>query len=237
MKLRKAKLLFLALLLATGGNVLAQGEGRANDSFDGGPEPHIEAPPPAEPPPAEAPPDDSSSAASPDTPVSTDTPDSAAPEEPDGRYAVPVTEPVEPHRQRPHRGHSEPNPPGEPPSGDDDYVPEEVPDASYTAYEDDETYSSPGGGPMRPTLGALDLDLSPGRTQVYLDGSYLGIVDQFDGWPSYLLLPEGSYELVFYLDGYKTRARRVAILPGTVIKMNDRLEPGPSILPEDIFSR
>ena len=71
----------------------------------------------------------------------------------------------------------------------------------YTAYEDVEGRfeSHPSGGaPGRSFLGALDLDLSPGRTQVYLDGQYLGIVDQFDGWPSYLLLPEGSYELVFW---------------------------------------
>jgi hypothetical protein len=84
--------------------------------------------------------------------------------------------------------------------------------------------------------GALDLDVSPARTQVYLDGERVGTVDNFDGWPQYLWLEEGTYDLVLYLDGYKTLARQVTIYPGVVQGMNDELEPGPSTRPEDIPS-
>lgn len=85
--------------------------------------------------------------------------------------------------------------------------------------------------------GALDLDVSPARTQVYIDGEYVGTVDNFDGWPQYLWLEEGTYDLVLYLDGYKTLARQVTVYPGVVQGMNDVLERGPSTRPEDIPSK
>lgn len=86
-------------------------------------------------------------------------------------------------------------------------------------------------------VGALDLDISPGRTQVYLDGQYLGTVDQYDGFPTYLWLEKGTYDIAFYLDGYKTLARQVSIYPGTVIDMGDRMEPGQSVRPEDLGTK
>jgi hypothetical protein len=85
--------------------------------------------------------------------------------------------------------------------------------------------------------GALDLDVSPGRTQVYLDGQYIGTVDQYDGFPTYLWLDKGTYDVVLYLEGYKTIARQISIYPGMVIDVNDRLEPGQSIKPEDLVSK
>jgi hypothetical protein len=107
----------------------------------------------------------------------------------------------------------------------------------------DYPYSYPygyGRGPGyygRDNLGALDLDVSPGRTEVYVDGQYLGKVDRYDGWPGYLWLPRGTYDIVFYLDGYKTIARQVTVYPGTVLDFDDRMEPGPSTRPEDLASK
>jgi len=86
-------------------------------------------------------------------------------------------------------------------------------------------------------LGALDLDVEPGRTEVYVDGEYLGKVDAFDGWPRYLWLPRGTYDVVFYLDGFKTIARQITVYPGTVIDIDDRMEPGTSTRPEDLASK
>jgi PEGA domain-containing protein len=86
----------------------------------------------------------------------------------------------------------------------------------------------------RAEQGALDLDLSPGDTQVYLDGKYVGTVNDFDGWPQYLWLDPGTYDIVFYREGYKTLARQVTIYRGLVIDWDDRLERGPSIRPEDL---
>lgn len=86
----------------------------------------------------------------------------------------------------------------------------------------------------RDDMGALDLDISPERTQVYLDGQSIGSVDDFDGWPQYLWLPKGTYDIAFYLDGYKTLARQVSVYPGLVIDMDDRMEQGASVRPQEL---
>lgn len=82
--------------------------------------------------------------------------------------------------------------------------------------------------------GALDTDVWPARTQVWIDGRYVGFVDQFDGWPRYLWLPRGTYDVVFYLEGFQTLARQYTIYPGLVIDVEDRLEPGEAIHPTEL---
>ncbi len=89
----------------------------------------------------------------------------------------------------------------------------------------------------RDRAGALDFDVYPARAEVFVDGQYLGKVDGFDGWPRYLWLPKGTYDVVLYLDGYKTVARQISVYPGSVIQIDDRLEPGDSVRPEDIASK
>jgi hypothetical protein len=89
----------------------------------------------------------------------------------------------------------------------------------------------------RDDMGALDLDLSPAKTQVYVNGQYMGIVDDFDGWPDYLWLPQGTYDVVFYLEGYKTIARQITVYPGNVLDLDDKMEPGPSTRPEDLAAK
>lgn len=84
-------------------------------------------------------------------------------------------------------------------------------------------------------MGALDLDLKPGDTQVWLDGQLIGIADRFDGWPGYLWLEEGDYHFVFYREGYRTIAREYRIRPGLVIQVTDRLERGESVPPEELI--
>lgn len=87
------------------------------------------------------------------------------------------------------------------------------------------------------TAGALDLDVSPGKTEVWIDGRYTGTADDFDGFPQYLWLDRGTYDVVLYRDGYKTIARQVTVRPGQVISMGDRMEPGESVRPEDLATK
>jgi hypothetical protein len=89
----------------------------------------------------------------------------------------------------------------------------------------------------RDAMGALDLDVSPGRTEVYVDGQRLGTVDEFDGWPRYLWLPKGTYDVVFYLDGYKTLSRQISVYTGSVISVDDEMEQGASTRPEDLATK
>lgn len=101
-------------------------------------------------------------------------------------------------------------------------------------------YAGGGGGydhSSRDDMGALDLDISPGDTEVYVNGEKLGTVDDYDGWPQYLWLPKGTYDIVFFREGYKTLARQVSVYPGLVIDMDDRLEHGQSILPQDLQTK
>lgn len=87
-------------------------------------------------------------------------------------------------------------------------------------------------------LGALDVSVRPKRrVEVYLDGEYLGVAGNFDGYPSYLWLKEGSYQLVFYRDGYRTIEREYTIRPGVVTDVRLRMEQGRSLLPEEFAAR
>jgi len=82
--------------------------------------------------------------------------------------------------------------------------------------------------------GALDVDIWPGETEIYVDGERVGTADDFDGFPSYLWLPRGTYDVVFYLPGFQTLSRQYSIYDGLVIDVEDRLERGDAIRPEDL---
>lgn len=83
--------------------------------------------------------------------------------------------------------------------------------------------------------GALDLDLKPGDTQIYLNGQLIGTADDFDGWPEYLWLEEGEYHFIFYKEGHESIVREYKVLPGVVIDVEDRLDRGESPPPEELF--
>ncbi len=87
---------------------------------------------------------------------------------------------------------------------------------------------------VRPDLGALDLDVRPEKAQVFLNGHLIGVADDFDGWPRYLWLEKGTYDLVFYHDGFKTIARQYTIYPGVIIDVEDSMVPGEATRPEDL---
>jgi len=67
-----------------------------------------------------------------------------------------------------------------------------------------------------------------------VDGKRVGVADDFDGFPTYLWLPKGTYDVVFYLPGHRTLARQYTIYPGLVIDVEDRLEPGEATHPLDL---
>jgi len=90
---------------------------------------------------------------------------------------------------------------------------------------------------VRPDMGALDLDVRPEKARVYLDGQAIGVADNFDGWPRELWLEEGTYDLVFYHEGFETISRQYSVYPGVVIAVDDRMVPGVAALPEDLVTR
>ncbi len=98
------------------------------------------------------------------------------------------------------------------------------------------------GGPYKAVgsleyLGALDLNIKPKNTQVYLNGRYIGITDNFDGIPRYLWLEKGTHEVILYNEGYKTVLREFVIHPGAVMKVKQHLQRGESVPPEELTTR
>ncbi len=104
----------------------------------------------------------------------------------------------------------------------------------YNRYAPD-IYISGGGGSVsrqEAEMGALDLDIKPRQAEVYLDGQFIGTVDQYDGYPTYLWLEEGTYEVALYLPGHETIFRQYTIYPGVIIDVDDRMREGSAIRPD-----
>ncbi len=83
-------------------------------------------------------------------------------------------------------------------------------------------------------LGGFDLNVKPKKTEVYVNGQYVGLTRNFDGGPDYLWLPKGTHQLVFYSPGYRTVERRLTAYPGVVIDLKFEMAPGESIPPQKL---
>ncbi len=112
----------------------------------------------------------------------------------------------------------------------------------YYPYRYPHTYTYHRDGALR-QYGGIDLNVKPKKTtQVYVDGDYVGVAGNFDGWPEYLWLeasrrPAGganSHQLIFYNPGYETVVRQVETRPGVVVKMRLHMQPGESTPPEEL---
>ena len=96
----------------------------------------------------------------------------------------------------------------------------------YVYVRDGESAVPPGG---------IDINVKPKKnTQVWIDGAYVGLVKQFDGWPDYLWLPKGNYQMVLFSPGYQTVERDVSVYPGVVIDFKLHLAPGESTPPQEL---
>ena len=86
----------------------------------------------------------------------------------------------------------------------------------------------------RGDTGAIDLNVTPKAAQVYLDGHLIGKSGKFDGWPGYLRLRPGTYELVFYLEGHETVRKEYRVEPGVVLREHLTMTDGEAVAVEDI---
>jgi len=62
--------------------------------------------------------------------------------------------------------------------------------------------------------GGLQLDIEPRRAFVYVDGWYVGLVDQFSGYYHHLEIDAGSHTIEILATGYEPLAFEIAISPG-----------------------
>ncbi len=72
------------------------------------------------------------------------------------------------------------------------------------------------------------LQVRPRDAQVYVDGFYAGIVDDFDGAFQRLNLPPGGHTIALYLDGYRTIRHNLYLRPGSTTKIHDDMERLPA---------
>ena len=91
-----------------------------------------------------------------------------------------------------------------------------------------------GGGAE---MGALDMDVRPEEAQIFVNGEYVGIADQYDGYPGYLWLEEGTYDVVIFMEGFQTISRQYSVYPGLVVDVNDRMARGEAKRPEELISK
>ena len=92
-------------------------------------------------------------------------------------------------------------------------------------------YGGPYGYPPYPPYGAyrradasLRLDVEPKAAEVYLDGYYAGIVDDFDGVFQRLHAAPGEHELSLYLDGYRGVTQHVYLAADATFKVKYQME-------------
>lgn len=77
--------------------------------------------------------------------------------------------------------------------------------------------------------GAVRLEVKPEEAQVYVDGYYAGIVDDFDGIFQRLYLRPGRHDLEIRLRGYRTFRERLLVRSHQTYKIHhqmERLAPG-----------
>jgi len=81
--------------------------------------------------------------------------------------------------------------------------------------------------------GSIRLEVKPKEAEVYVDGYYAGVVDDFDGMFQRLSVEPGEHEIELYLDGYRAVKQRVYVTPRHTFKLKYTMEKlGPGEQPE-----
>ncbi|HET9363028.1 MAG TPA: PEGA domain-containing protein [Vicinamibacterales bacterium] len=81
--------------------------------------------------------------------------------------------------------------------------------------------------PADAPTGGLQLDVTPWRSRVYLDGEYVGQVENFKGYYKHLTAPAGPHQIVIVEDGYLPLVLDVLIAPGQTTTYRGTLNEAP----------
>ncbi len=76
---------------------------------------------------------------------------------------------------------------------------------------------------------AIRVQVTPRDAQVFLDGEFVGIVDDFDGALQGIRTFSGEHEIEIYLEGYRSVRRKLFLAPGRTFQMKHtlaQLKPG-----------
>lgn len=76
---------------------------------------------------------------------------------------------------------------------------------------------------------SVRIEVKPKEAEVYVDGYYAGIVDDFNGVFQRLRVPPGEHDITLYLDGFRTVHQKVFLTPDNTFKLKYNMErPGPN---------
>lgn len=75
---------------------------------------------------------------------------------------------------------------------------------------------------------SVRLDVTPRDAEVYVDGYYAGIVDDFDGMLQRLRVEPGQHEITLYHDGYRAVHQRVYLARDRTFKIRQQMEKLPA---------
>jgi len=93
-------------------------------------------------------------------------------------------------------------------------------------------YPYPFHPPVDPGA-AIRLEVKPKEAEVYVDGYYAGIVDDFDGTFQRLRVPPGEHTITLYMDGYHSVTQKVYLEPDNTFRIKYTMEKlGASEQPE-----
>jgi hypothetical protein len=86
------------------------------------------------------------------------------------------------------------------------------------------SYYGTRSAPEFESTGSVRLRVKPSQAKVYLDGTLMGIVDQFDGLTSHLAAPAGTHEIEVRADGYNTLKLTVDVEPDRTVTARGSLK-------------
>jgi hypothetical protein len=72
---------------------------------------------------------------------------------------------------------------------------------------------------------SLRLQIDPRETEVFIDGYYAGIVDDFDGFMQRLHVEAGEHTIQLYVTGHRTAEQKVYLQPGGTLRIRHTMEP------------
>lgn len=86
-------------------------------------------------------------------------------------------------------------------------------------------YVAPGAYGVRRYYGEVRLQVRPRHAQVYVDGYYAGIVDNFDGVFQRLTLEVGEHEIEIAAPGFEPQSYRIYVDPSRTVDVHGDLYP------------
>ena len=90
------------------------------------------------------------------------------------------------------------------------------------------------------SAGEVRVLATPKQADVFVDGFYAGVVDDFDGTFQRLHMTPGGHAVTLHLEGYRTVTQNIYVAPDQTLKLQlamDKLRPGEASDPVPIPAR